>query len=202
MVLEAAGTSAAPLDFKATADSLFRAVATRFADRLVDHFLGRERQRRPPHHRDRAGRAVPRGPVYEPYLRLASQFLEERGHGHIDDSGFGSYMQDPHLPVRENPAEVGHAVRALYLEAGIADVAAETGDRGLLAASATRWDDMVATKTALTGGNGSRHSGEAFGDAFELPPRPGLQRGPARPSPASSRTGGCCWPPARPGTPT
>ena len=49
-------------------------------------------------------------------------------------------------------------------------MAAETGDRELLAASVTRWDDMVATKTALTGGNGSRHSGEAFGDAFELPP--------------------------------
>jgi DUF1680 family protein len=49
-------------------------------------------------------------------------------------------------------------------------VAAETGDRELLAASAARWDDMVATKTAITGGNGSRHSGEAFGDAFELPP--------------------------------
>ena len=61
-------------------------------------------------------------------------------------------------------------VRALYLEAGVADVAAETGDAALLATSITRWDDMVATKTYLTGGNGSRHEGESFGDRFELPP--------------------------------
>jgi len=67
-------------------------------------------------------------------------------------------------------ALAGHAVRALYLEAGVADVATETDDAELLATSVTRWEDMVATKTALTGGVGSRHSGESFGDAFELPP--------------------------------
>ncbi len=90
--------------------------------------------------------------------------------GLIGDSGFGiRYLQD-HLPVRESPTEVGHVVRALYLESGVVDVAVETGDPELLAASIARWEDMVATKTALTGGNGSRHSGEAFGDAFELPP--------------------------------
>ncbi len=144
-------------------------MATRFADHLVDHFLGHEGNDGHPII-ETALAELYRETGHEPYLRLASQFLEQRGHGHIGDSGFGSrYLQD-HLPVRENPTEVGHAVRALYLEAGIADVAAETADRELLAASVTRWDDMVATKTALTGGNGSRHSGEAFGDAFELPP--------------------------------
>jgi DUF1680 family protein len=61
-------------------------------------------------------------------------------------------------------------VRALYLESGVVDVAAETGETALLDSSIARWDDMVVTKTALTGGNGSRHSGEAFGDAYELPP--------------------------------
>src|SRR6185437_8537327 len=163
-VLEAAGTS----DFKATAESLF-AVATRFADHLVDHFLGHEGNDGHPII-ETALAELYRETGHAPYLRLAGQFLEQRGHGHIGDSGFGRrYLQD-HLPVRENPTEVGHVVRALYLEAGVVDVAAETGDRGLLAASVTRWDDMVATKTALTGGNGSRHSGEAFGDAFELPP--------------------------------
>ena len=133
VVLEAAGTSAAAPDFKATADSLF-AVATRFADHLVDHFLGHEGNDGHPII-ETALAELYRETGHEPYLRLASQFLEQRGHGHIGDSGFGSrYLQD-HLPVRENPTEVGHAVRALYLEAGIADVAAETGDRGLLAAS-------------------------------------------------------------------
>jgi DUF1680 family protein len=61
-------------------------------------------------------------------------------------------------------------VRALYLEAGVTDVATETNDAKLLDTSRQRWDDMVTTKTALTGGNGSRHEGESFGDRFELPP--------------------------------
>ena len=61
-------------------------------------------------------------------------------------------------------------VRALYLDAGVADVAAETGDAALLQSSLTRWADMIAAKTYLTGGNGSRHEGESFGDRYELPP--------------------------------
>jgi len=104
------------------------------------------------------------------YLQLARQFVEERGHGLIGDSGFGRrYLQDS-VPVRESASVAGHAVRALYLESGVVDVAVESGDAALLAGSAARWDDMVATKTSLTGGIGSRHSGEAFGDAYELPP--------------------------------
>jgi uncharacterized protein len=157
-----------PTDFAATADALF-GVATRFADHLVETFLGKSGNDGHPII-ETALAELYRETGQQAYLRLASQFIEQRGRGLIGDSGFGSrYLQD-HLPVRESPAEVGHAVRALYLEAGIADVAAETADRELLTTSAARWDDMVATKTALTGGNGSRHSGEAFGDAFELPP--------------------------------
>ncbi len=96
--------------------------------------------------------------------------MEQRGHGLAGDSGRGHrYLQD-HVPVRQAVTEEGHAVRALYLEAGVADVAIETGDEDLLAASIRRWEDMVATKTYLTGGNGSRHSDESFGDRFELPP--------------------------------
>ena len=104
------------------------------------------------------------------YRDLAAQFVEQRGHGLAGDSGFGRrYLQD-HLPVRERTTEVGHVVRALYLEVGVTDVATETNDERLLDTSKQRWDDMVTTKTALTGGNGSRHEGESFGDRFELPP--------------------------------
>ena len=53
-------------------------------------------------------------------------------------------------------------VRALYLTAGVADVAAETGDAALLQTSIGRWADMVAAKTYLSGGNGSRHEGRAL----------------------------------------
>jgi uncharacterized protein len=145
-------------------------IATRLADHLVKEFAGQ-------------GRGLDGHPIIETalvelyretgttaYRDLAAQFVEQRGHGLAGDSGFGHrYLQD-HLSVRERTTEVGHAVRALYLEAGVTDVATETGDAQLLDMSEKRWDDMVATKTSLTGGNGSRHEGESFGDHFELPP--------------------------------
>jgi DUF1680 family protein len=145
-------------------------VATGFADHLVDAFLGGTDGLDGHPIVETALVELYRETGTEAYLQLAAQFVNQRGRGAIGDSGFGSrYLQD-HLPVRVSPAIAGHAVRALYLEAGVVDVAVETGDRQLLASSVRRWDDMVATKTALTGGNGSRHSGEAFGDAWELPP--------------------------------
>ena len=64
----------------------------------------------------------------------------------------------------------GHAVRALYLLAGATDVYTETGREELLAPIHAQWRDMVSSKTYLTGGIGSRHVDEAFGDSYELPP--------------------------------
>ena len=80
-----------------------------------------------------------------------------------------AYWQD-HAPVREATTVAGHAVRQLYLDCGAVDVAVELGDQALLDAVLRRWRDMVATRSYLTGGLGSRHSDEAFGDPFELPP--------------------------------
>ena len=77
------------------------------------------------------------------------------------------------FPAREATTVEGHAVRALYLAAGVADVVAEGGDdaeSALARAQRRQWDHMVSTKTYLTGGLGSRWDGEAFGDPFELPP--------------------------------
>ncbi|GAB2964572.1 glycoside hydrolase family 127 protein [Streptomyces pseudoechinosporeus] len=104
------------------------------------------------------------------YLRLASAFVERRGRGLVGPHKHGVRHRQDHLPVREAPTVTGHAVRGLYLEAGIVDVAVETRDDTLLDASAARWQDMVATRTALTGGLGSRQVGEVFGERYELPP--------------------------------
>jgi uncharacterized protein len=104
----------------------------------------------------------------EAYLDLARQFIDRRGHGTIGHAAGLSYIQD-HAPYREVDTLVGHAVRALYLEAGAVDVYLETGDRSLLDASVRHWDDMVATKTSISGGHGSRYAHEAFGDRYELP---------------------------------
>jgi DUF1680 family protein len=104
------------------------------------------------------------------YLELARLHIERRGHGTLGRGRFGSTYWQDHLPVREAPDVTGHAVRQLYLDAGAVDVAVETGDRELLDAVHRRWRDMVATRTYLTGGVGSRTETEAFGDPHELPP--------------------------------
>jgi uncharacterized protein len=145
-------------------------VARRFADNLVENFAGQQTGSDGHPIIETALVELYRETGHAPYLSLAGQFVDQRGRGLIGDSGFGSrYLQD-HTPVRESRQIVGHAVRALYLEAGVVDVAVETGDDELLASSVTRWEDMVTTKASLTGGVGSRHDGESFGDRFELPP--------------------------------
>jgi uncharacterized protein len=156
--------------WRGAGDARLLAIATRFADQLVSEFAGLEKGLDGHPIIETALAELYRETGTRAYLDLASQFVEQRGHGLAGDSGLGRrYLQD-HMPVRESPTEVGHAVRALYLEAGVTDVATETRDAELLESSVRRWDDMVAAKTALTGGNGSRHIDEGFGDRFELPP--------------------------------
>ena len=107
---------------------------------------------------------------HRPYLDVARRFVDLRGHGLVRGGRFGpAYFQD-HRPVRAAEEVAGHAVRQLYLLAGVVDVAVETGDAALLEAAARLWDDAHGTKTYLTGAQGSRHRDEAFGDPYELPP--------------------------------
>ena len=97
------------------------------------------------------------------WLDLAQFFLDVRGKG-------GEYSQD-HKPVIAQDKAVGHAVRANYMYAGMADVAALTGDQRYLAAITKIWENVVGTKLHLTGGCGARASGEAYGNDYELPHR-------------------------------
>jgi len=101
----------------------------------------------------------------EKYLKQAKYFIDARGHGLI---GGSNYHQD-HKPFRELNRLTGHAVRALYYNCGAADVFAETGDEGILEASHRLWDNLVTKQMYVTGGVGSRHEGEAFGNDYELP---------------------------------
>lgn len=104
------------------------------------------------------------------HLQLAARFIDLRGTGLLGDGRFGrAYWQD-HRPVREAPEVAGHAVRQLYLDCAAVDLAVELGDSDLLDAVVRRWRDMLATRSYLTGGLGSRHKDEAFGDPYELPP--------------------------------
>jgi uncharacterized protein len=106
----------------------------------------------------------------ERYLNQARLFVERRGRGLLGDHELGqAYFQDD-VPVRAARVLRGHAVRALYLASGAVDVAVETGDDELLEAVAEQWRNTMAARTYLTGGMGSRHTGESFGEDFELPP--------------------------------
>ena len=155
---------------RAAGDPRALGIAVRLADHLVREFAGAEKGLDGHPIIETALAELYRETGTAAYLDLARQFVDQRGYGLAGDSGMGRrYLQD-HVPVRESVTEVGHAVRALYLEAGVTDVAVETGDEELLASSVRRWSDMVAAKTYLTGGNGSRHHDEGFGDRFELPP--------------------------------
>ena len=103
------------------------------------------------------------------YLEQAALFVDRRGHRVLADIEFGrSYFQDD-VPVRAAEVLRGHAVRATYLAAGTVDVAVETGDADLLDAVTRQWRATVARRTYLTGGMGSRHQDEAFGEDFVLP---------------------------------
>lgn len=102
------------------------------------------------------------------YLELARYFVDARGTGRFGPAGGRQYYQD-HEPVRTARTVVGHAVRQLYLATGAADLYLESGDADLLGALRSQWDDMVDTKSYLSGGLGARHEGEAFGEPYELP---------------------------------
>ncbi|WP_146953198.1 beta-L-arabinofuranosidase domain-containing protein [Cellulomonas soli] len=104
------------------------------------------------------------------YLDQAALFVERRGHGTLPDIEFGrEYYQDD-VPVREATVLRGHSVRALYLAAGAIDLAVDTHDDALLAAVEQQVRTTLARRTYLTGGMGSHHQDEAFGDDYELPP--------------------------------
>jgi uncharacterized protein len=103
-------------------------------------------------------------------LELAADLIGRRGRPSLSWHSFGpSYFQDD-VPFDQAMTIRGHAVRALYLLAGATDLYTESGRQELLPPILAQWRDMVSTKTYLTGGIGSRHKDEAFGDPYELPP--------------------------------
>lgn len=106
----------------------------------------------------------------EKYIQQAKRFLDLRGRNLDRRESSGFYNQD-HLPVLEQGEAVGHAVRANYMYAGMADVAALTGDKTYIAAIDRLWDNVVTKKLYLTGGVGAMGHGEAYGDNYELPNR-------------------------------
>ena len=111
----------------------------------------------------------------EKYLKLAKYFLDQRGNaeGHQlyvygENGSNKDYTQD-HKPVIEQSEAVGHAVRAVYMYSGMADIAALTNDENYNIAIDNLWNNVVSKKLYITGGIGSMHAGEAFGENYYLP---------------------------------
>ncbi|WP_305787119.1 glycoside hydrolase family 127 protein [Symbioplanes lichenis] len=144
-------------------------VARRFADLLVQRF-GQSPEVDGHPEIETALAELYRVTGHRPYLDLAARLLDNRGRGVLGEGRFGPrYFQD-HEPLRGATEVTGHVVRQLYLLAGAVDVAVETHDDELLAAAERLWESALASRTYVTGGQGSRHRDEAFGDPYELPP--------------------------------
>lgn len=118
------------------------------------------------------------------FLRLSEHFINERGKSpdfwareseKRDWTVWGSNPWDNDYrqsgkPVREQTEATGHAVRAVYLYTGMADLASETGDGELFCACRRLWKNIVERRMYITGGIGSTVNGEAFTVDYDLPP--------------------------------
>jgi uncharacterized protein len=107
------------------------------------------------------------------YLKLADWLLSERGQrlakGYTwTDWKDTAYAQDV-VPVKQQKEITGHAVRAMYMYTGAADVAALTGDNDYMKAMETVWQDVVYRNMYVTGGIGSSGSNEGFSVDYDLP---------------------------------
>jgi DUF1680 family protein len=94
------------------------------------------------------------------YIELSKFLLDCRKDGHEYDQS--------HVPVTQQYEAVGHAVRASYSYAGMADVAMETGDIDYHSAVISLWDNIVNRKYYVTGGIGSGETSEGFGPDYSL----------------------------------
>jgi DUF1680 family protein len=157
---------AAAAHYQATGKRNFLDIALKNAD-LLDQVFGPGKRNDAPGHE-----IVEMGLVKlyritgeEKYLKLAKFFIDCRGK---ENDPQKAYSQD-HKPLIQQDEAMGHAVRAGYLYSGVADVAALTGNTEYISAIDKIWENMVSKKLYITGGIGSRHQGEAFGNNYELP---------------------------------
>lgn len=174
--------------YQATGKDKLLKAACRFADYIADRFGTEEGQCKGYPGHEIAEMALVR--LYEvtqeeKYLALSRFFIEERGkepnyfveeerrrtekEGRPFHPSTNPAYHQAHKPVREQDEAVGHAVRAVYLYSGMADVARLTGDDSLKAACERLWRNIVEKKLYITGGIGGTHMGEAFSYAYDLP---------------------------------
>ena len=162
--------------FQATGKRAFLDVAIKFADH-IDSVFGPGRKADATGHEELELALVKLWRVTgeDRYLKLSQFLIDCRGHREgrkptpqITDWTRGEYCQD-HKPIREQNEIVGHAVRAMYLYCGVADVAAVTGDPGYLDTMDHIWRDVTQRKMYITGGIGPSAKNEGFTVPYDLP---------------------------------
>lgn len=159
-------------------------IMCRTADNIYDHFITKGAEGYPGHPEiELALMRLYRCTNNEKYKELAQHFIDARG---VDSDyfikerekcGWTVWGGDPHNkeygqnhePVRQQKKAAGHAVRAVYLYTGMADVARETNDGELKNACKTLWDNITKCRMYITGGIGSEVDGEAFSTDYHLP---------------------------------
>ncbi len=160
--------------YEATGKRKLLDVAIRFADHF-DHLFGPGKRDWVTGHQELELALVKLFKVTKEqrYLKLADWLLSERGHkkavGYTwTDWKDTAYAQDV-KPVKEQKEITGHAVRAMYMYTGAADVAALTGDQDYMQAMKTVWEDVVYRNMYVTGGIGSSGGNEGFSVDYDLP---------------------------------
>ncbi len=165
---------AASAHYLATGQRNFLDIALKNADLLVHTFGPGKRHVAPGHEIVEMGLVrLYRITGKKEYLDLAKFFIDERGHRAHDTASTNDwknrkYFQDDQPVVDQQEAE-GHAVRAMYLYSGMADVAALTGDKQYIEAIDAIWNNMAGKKIYVQGGIGAVPNGERFGADYELP---------------------------------
>lgn len=159
---------------RTTGDPRILRIATRFADHLCQIFGSGPEQRVAidGHEEVELGLIeLYRTTGERRYLNQAAFFVAARGRGLLGKP-YGhhppEYSQD-HVPFENIDTVVGHAVRALYYTAGVADLCAELDAPNYRAALERQWQNMTQRRMYVSGGVGSRHEGESFGGDYELP---------------------------------
>ena len=165
---------AAAAHYVATGKQNFLNIALKNADLLVRTFGPGKKHVAPGHEIVEMGLVrLYRITGKKDYLELAKFFIDQRGIKKYNTASTnvyenGTYFQD-NKPVIEQDEAEGHAVRAMYLYAGMADVAALTGDSAYIKAIDKIWKNMVSKKMYVQGSIGAVGDGERFGDNYELP---------------------------------
>lgn len=172
--------------FHATGRTRFMAIMQRYMDHIAARF-GSSPDKLPgyPGHQEIELALIKlfHATSIQKYLDLATYFVNQRGkQPHYFDTERTVRGENPeafvqttyeynqsHLPVREQTKVVGHAVRAMYMYAAMADLAAEHGDKGLRLACETLWQDVTQTRMYLTGGFGPSADNEGFTRDYDLP---------------------------------